>query len=343
MNKSLPRPGSIIAAFLALVCALQLGACKGNDSRVHSNPVYNHPSIQPLNEAIYKDSTQPGPWYQRGLALHQLKEDSLALEDLYRAARMDTARAEYASAIGDILFEHKDLNNALKWMARALRHNPQDPRARLKVAKLDLFLKEYPAAFLEINTVLRQDTYNPEAYFLKGLIYKDIKDTGKAISSFQTAINVAPDYRDAYIQLGMLYNEQGSAMGLQYLNNAFRLDTTDVFPLYALGMYFQEKGQLEQAKEQYSRCLMHDPQYADALFANGFILMQQDSLEKSRRQFDLVTKTDPTNAAAYFNRGLCSEMLGRNDEAIADYRQALTFDGSYGKAREALQRLGAKS
>ncbi len=329
----------ILAAFLACLAALQLPACKSKRP-VESNPVYSHPSIQPLTEAIYKDSSQPGPWYQRGLALHRLKEDSLALEDLYKAARIDTNRAEYASAIGEILFDHKDLNNAIKWMYRALRHNPQDPRARLKVARLDLFLKEYPAAFLEINTVLRQDAYNPEAYFLKGLIYKDIKDTNKAISSFQTAINVAPDYKDAYIQLGMLYNEKGSELGAQYMNNAFRLDTTDVFPLYALGMFYQEKGQLEQAKAQYTRCLMHDPQYADALFANGFILMQQDSLEKSRRQFDLVTKVKPTDPAAYYNRGLCSEMMGRKDEAVSDYQQALTFDKDYDKAKEALRRLG---
>lgn len=335
----LPRTGTFLAALLALCVTLQLVAC-GEKKRVeNSNPVFNHPSIVPLTEAINKDTTQPQPWFKRGLALNELKEDSLALEDLYRAAKLDTNRAEYASAIGDILFDHKDLNNAMKWMARALRHNPTDPRARLKVAQLNLFMKEYPAAFLEINAVLRQDAYNPEAYFLKGLIYKDMKDTNKAISSFQTAINVAPDYRDAYIQLGVIYNDKGSDMGAQYLNNAFRLDTTDVFPLYAIGMYHQEKGQPELAKEQYARCLMHDPQYADALFATGFILMQQDSLEKSRRQFDLVTKTDPTNPDAYYNRGLCSEMLGRKDEARSDYEQALTFDADYPKAKEGLKRL----
>ena len=339
MNKSLSRPGTLLLFILACITALQIAACKSRISRPEGNPVYNHPSIQPLNEAILKDTTQPGPWFDRGLALHRLKEDSLALNDLYRAASLDTTRAEYASAIGDILFDHKDLNNAVKWMARALRHNPQDPRARLKVAKLNLFMKEYPAAFLEINTVLRQDAYNPEAYFLKGLIYKEIKDTNKAISSFQTAINVAPDYKEAYLQLGILFNEKGSNLGIQYLNNAFRLDTLDPFPLYAIGMYHQDRGQMDQAKAAYARCLLIDPQYSDALFATGFILMQQDSLEKSRRQFDMVTKSDPTNSAAYFNRGLCSEMLGRKEEAISDYQQALTFDKEYDKAKEGLKRL----
>lgn len=335
----LPRSGTILAVALAVLFAMQLVAC-GEKRRVEdSNPVFNHPSIKPLTDEIYKDTTQAQPWYRRGLALSQLQQDSLALEDLYRAAKLDTNRAEYASAIGDILFDHKDLNNSIKWMARALRHNPADPHARLKVAQVNLFLKEYPAAFLDINAVLRQDAYNPEAYFLKGLIYKDMKDTNKAISSFQTAINVAPDYRDAYIQLGVIYNEKGSDLGVQYLNNAFRLDTTDVFPIYAIGMHYQESGKTELAKAEYARCLLHDPQYADALFANGFILMQQDSLEKSRRQFDLVTKTDPTNSNAYYNRGLCSEMMGRKEEAISDYQQALTFDKDYAKAKEGLKRL----
>lgn len=342
----LPRTGTIIALGLGALLSLQLIACKnkptpGTEARQEAS-AYNHPSVLPLTEALTKDSSKPDPWYRRGIALRRLKEDSLALTDFYHAARLDTNKAEYASAIGDLLFDHKDLNNAMKWMARALRHNPQDPRARLKVARLNFYLKEYPAAFLEINTVLRQDAYNPEAYFLKGLIYKDIKDTNKAISSFQTAISVAPDFRDAFIQLGVIYNEKGNAMGPQYLNSAFRLDTSDVFPIYAIGMNYQEKGQLEQAKQQYTRCLTYDPQFTDALFASGFILMQQDSFEKSRRQFDLVTKSDPTNANAYYNRGLCSELLGRKEEALSDYRQALTFDERNTKASEGLKRLGGR-
>ncbi len=322
-----------------LLLACLLAACKHHPAPV-SNPILASPLIAPLTNAIAADTTKADAWYKRGLALHRMGQDSLALDDWYVATRLDSNKAEYASAIGDLLFEHKDVATATKWLTRALRHNPNDPRAHLKIAKLMLFTKEYGKAFNEINTVLRQDAFSPEGYFLKGLVYKDMKDTPKAISSFQTVLNVAPSYREAAIQLGLLYTLRGDALGLQYYESAFRLDTADVFPLYAKGMYHQAKKEYEAAKSEYTRCILHNMQYADAYFATGFILLQQDSFEKARRQFDHVTSIAPTDARAYYNRGLCAELAGNKDAAAADYRQALTFDPKYATAEEGLSRLG---
>lgn len=326
---------------LLLLLSCCLLACHGRSSRTSSasQSILLSPSIRPLTDAIQADTTQANAWFNRGLALHRMGRDSLALQDWYHAARLDTNRAEFASAIGDLLFEHKDVNGSLVWLQRALRHDPEDPRAQLKIAKLMLFTKDYEQAFKAINTVLRRDAFNPEGYYLKGMIYKELKDTAKAISSFQTALNVAPDYRDAAIQLGQVYCQRGDPLGLEYYESAFKMDTANVFPLYARGMYFQEKGDYEAAKEEYKRCILHNMQYADAYFAAGFILLQQDSFEKARRQFDHVTRIAPTDARAYYNRGLCSELMGDKDAAAADYRQALTFDTHYATAQEGLERV----
>ena len=89
--------------------------------------------------------------------------------------------------------------------------------------------------------MLRQDVYHPEGYYLKGMVYKSLDDTAKAISSFLTTLQVEPDYRDAMIQLGIMYGKQGNTLALKYYDNAFRLDTLDVFPLYAKGVFFQDK------------------------------------------------------------------------------------------------------
>lgn len=324
---------------ISLLASLLFLSCTHHPTPA-TNPILASPQIAPLSQAIAADTTNADPWYRRGLALHRMGQDSLALADWYVATRLDSNKAEYASAIGDLLFEHKDVTSSLKWLTRALRHNPNDPKAHLKIAKLALFTKDYGQAFIEINTVLRQDAFNPEGYFLKGLVYKDVKDTAKAISSFQTVLNVAPSYREAAIQLGLLYTLRGDALGLQYYESAFRLDTTDVFPLYAKGMYHQAKKDYEAAKAEYTRAILHNVQYADAYFATGYILLQQDSFEKARRQFDHVTRIAPNDARAYYNRGLCAELMNDKESAAADYRQALTFDPRYATAEEGLKRLG---
>jgi tetratricopeptide (TPR) repeat protein len=211
----------------------------------------------------------------------------------------------------------------------------------MKVAKMHVFMRDYPKAFSEINKVLKEDAMNPEAYFLKGIIYKDIKDTtNKALSSFLTAVQIQPDYKDALMQIGLLYDQKNDSIALKYYENAFSADTNDVSSLYAKGMYYQTRERLEEAKNEYKRCVTADREFSDAYFSTGYILMQQDSFEKAYRQYDLVIKLEPTNPKAYYNRGLCSELIDQKDKASADYKQAITFDKDYKEAKDGLKRLG---
>lgn len=314
---------------------------KQTGEAIPNHPAFKDPAVLEISEKL-QDKPDARLYYQRGLLLHRMGEDTLALNDFKKAAKMDSTRGEYFSAVGDLMFEHKDINGSLPYLQRAVTLNPTDPTAHLKIAKLFIYLKDYTKAFAEINTVLRQNTMTPEGYFLKGLIYKDLKDTARAISSFQTAQQVDPEYKDPIIQLGLLYSARKDPQALKYFDNAFRIDSSDVFPLYARGMFYQEQENYEQAKAEFTRCIMHDANYADAFFGIGWVLLQQDSLEKARKHFDIVTRLEPTSATAYYNRGLCNELMGNRAEAVSDYRQALTFNEEYDAARQAIARLGSK-
>lgn len=331
--------------YFSLFILLAFAACTGDktkktDTAKDNDPAYQHPSVKALTDQISSDPNNARLYYNRGIALHRLQQDTLAIKDFQQAAKLDSTRAEYFSAVGDLMFEHKDVSGSREWLQKAIALDPRDPRAHLKFAKLLLFLKEYKGSFEQINTVLRQDVYNPEAYFIKGRVYEDLKDTSKAISSYLTALQVAPDFRDAMVQLGLMYSYKKDPLALKYLDNAFKADTSDVFPLFAKAVFLQDNGQPEQAKALYRDCVSRDHQYSDAYFNMGFLLMQQDSTEKALHQFDLVTKISPNDPAAYFNRGQCYEKLGQKQQAITDYQQALVFDKDFAEAKAALKKLG---
>lgn len=323
------------------VIGMSFFSCKQNGpvADVPGTPPFNDSAVKSLSIRISKEPKNAKLYFERGNLLQRMHEDSLALNDYKQAARLDSSKAEYFSAIGDLMFEHKDVEGSVPFIEKAVKLNPRDPKARMKIAKLFVFIKEYPKAFSEINTVLRQNAMVPEGYFLKGLIYKDIKDTAKAISSFQTALQIDPNYRDAMLQLGSIYSAQKNPLAVTYYDNAMKTGSKDVFPLYAKGMYYQEQEEYEKAKQAYREAINQDREYSKAIFGMGFILMQQDSLEKAKRQFDLVSQLEPTNDKAYYNRGLCSELLGNTNEALEDYRQALNFNPDYKEASEGIKRL----
>ncbi len=330
--------------YIPLLAMLVLFACKDGkqDAAVVDDPILtSSPALKAVTDEILKAPKDAALYYERGRQLHKLRYDSLALKDFKMAVTLDSSKSHYYSAVGDLLFENKDINGSLDWIQAAIKKNPNDKKAHLKIAKLFLYTQDYARGFEEINIVLRKNVYDPEAYFLKAMLYKDMKDTAKAISNLQTAIQVAPDFREAVVQLGTLLSSRNDSLGVRYLENAYKMDSNDVFPVYARGMYYQERKEYEKAKAEYRRAIIADRHYTEAYFAIGYIFLQQDSIQKAWRHFDLAIKADPSNTTAYYNRGLCAEMMDSLQLAVADYMTAARMDTSYPAPRKALSRLRA--
>ncbi len=326
---------------VVLVGSVVIFACKPKATyQPDTDPIFkNDAALKEMTEAITKNPEDASLFFARGVALRKMKLDSLALKDLRHATDLDTTKAEYLSYIGDYLFESNDFQNSITWFEKAIAKNPKDPKTHLKIAKLFYYLKEYKKAEEQINMVQRQNVYDPETYFLEGMILKELKDTVHAISRFQTAIEQNPDYKDAIIQLGLLYAAKKDTLAIKYLEKAYKTDSNDVTTIYAKGVYFQQHEDYTKAIEEYKRCILKNSHYINAYFNLGWIYMQQDSMEKSYRQYDIVTKLEPDNPTAYFNRGLCSEILKKPKEAVIDYRRALLLDHNYQSPKKALDRL----
>ncbi len=331
---------------ILLGCIIFFACCKNpakNNSADNSDPVYrSQPSLKKVTDQIMQSPNNADLYFRRGEILEGMHLDSLAVKDYIKASNLDTNKAEYYSAAGNLLFESKDLTGSLKWIQKAIAKNPEDLKARLKIAKLFLYIGNHQKAIDQINIVLRKNVYNPEAYFLKGMVFKDMKDTAKAISNFMTSKEVSPEYRDAYLQLGLLYSNKKDPIALKYLDDAFMLDSNDVFPIYAKGVYYQTNKDYVTAKEEFRKCILRNNHYVDAYFNMGYILMQQDSVQKAYRQYDIATRIDYANPTAYYNRGVCGEMLDSVKQAIADYRKAMALDTGYISPKLALKRLKVK-
>jgi tetratricopeptide (TPR) repeat protein len=334
--------------YLTIILAViySLTACKNasqSNAAGNADPIFQtNPALKKITAEIVKLPTDAALRFQRGQLLHRMQLDTLAIKDYKAAAELDSTKAEYFSAVGELFFENKDLTSSVKWIQKAIAKNPDDQKARLKIAKVFLYIRKYPNAFEQINIVLRKNPYEPEAYFLKGMIYKDTKDTAKAISSFQSALSAAPEYRDAFIQLGLLYSDKKDPIALKYLDNAFHLDSVDVFPIFAKGVFYQRTGNLAMAKEEYRTCILRNQHFIDAYFNMGYILLHEDSVQKAFRHYNMAIQIDYANPAAYYNRGVCNEVMDSVKQAIADYRKAITLDSSYNSPKLALKRLGVK-
>jgi tetratricopeptide (TPR) repeat protein len=302
----------------------------------------NNPELLEISNLVKEKPKDAALYFKRSVIYRQLKQDSLAMNDIKKAIALDSTKAYYYSALGDLLFDHKDVSGSLIYIQKAVALDPDDEVAHLKMARVFLFSEEYPKSFVEINTVLRKNVYNPEAYFLKGMCYKYMKDTLKAISSFQTAVQTEPRYAEAHLQLAQIFEMQKNPLALNYFENAYKADTSDLEPLYSKAMYWQNQMNYAEAKKIFSRMVLLDRNYPKSYYNVGWMLMQEDSTEKAIRQFTMAIGVQPDYVAAYYNRGICQEIIQQFDFAKSDYEQALSFKADFADAKKALNRVNQK-
>jgi tetratricopeptide (TPR) repeat protein len=314
-----------------------LMACNNTTTTKHQSPEAE--LVNGITQQINEDPQNATLYFKRAKAYLKLKNDSTACKDFIKASTLDSSKAEYFSAAGDLLFNSGDITSSVQYLQHAIQLNPNDARAKLKVAKLFLYIKEYQKSFTLINEVLRKDAYNQEAYFLKGMIYKDIQDTVNAISSFQTASQLNPDDAVPLMQLGNLHKYKQASKAIQYYTNAFKLDSTNPEPINAIGVMYQEQNQLEKAKQEFKRCIVINKNYAKGFYNLGCVYMDQDSLQQAINKFNIALQVEPTYAEAYYNKGLCYELLKDVANAIDNYKTALKMDPEFTLAKQAVARL----
>ena len=104
-------------------------------------------------------------------------------------------------------------------------------------------------------------------------------------------------------------------------------DSTQVAKLHFLiGQMARENGQYETAAEHYMHTLEADPHHAEALHWLATLRAQQQRYNEMLELLQRFVALHPNDAATYSNMGIALVFLGRNDEALQCFDQALSLD-----------------
>ena len=213
------------------------------------------------------------------------------------------------------------------------------PEALLLRAKLNYLFQNYSESLNDINTYLPTNEFDSEAYFYRGLIYKEQGDLEMAQSLFQTAVEQNPNYIESYEQLAFIYSFNGDSLAEFYFDNALYIDSSIISSWYNRGMYHQSLGDFDKAKQNYKGILRRDSVNADANFNLGYIGLLENDFESSIFHFTVVINSNANKPSAYFSRGLSYKLNGNYEMAKQDFMTTLELDSSFGVAKTELSNL----
>jgi tetratricopeptide (TPR) repeat protein len=92
------------------------------------------------------------------------------------------------------------------------------------------------------------------------------------------------------------------------------------------GLEHHRAGRLAEASACYGAILKIEPAHADVLHLSGLIARQQGDLASSERLIERAIQSRPSVATYHYNLGYARELLGKQSEAVASYRLAISLD-----------------
>jgi tetratricopeptide (TPR) repeat protein len=332
----------LILLFLSLI--LISPACKRNKatSQLNKNKFQTDSTqikIEELTQGLLKNPSNYRLYYQRAKLYQQHEKIVLAVKDMQLLFRFDSSDFHYYNFFGDLCIAANGYTNAIKSYQKSTSLNPADDYAFMKIGEVYLYLQDRDKSFKYLNEALRINKFNAKAYFLKAYNYLEMRDTAKAISGFQTCVDVDPDYYDSYINLGLIYARRKDKKAPLYYNSCLRLKPGSIEVLYNLGIFYQEIDSFDKAIEYYNEILKQVPDHKNASYNLGFIFALKGNFEKAVKYFTTAINKLPTYTDAWFARGQCYKKLGRNEQAMADFNKVLQLDPNYKLAEKELKKL----
>ncbi|KAM6189784.1 dnaJ homolog subfamily C member 7 isoform 2-T2 [Sarcoramphus papa] len=206
--------------------------------------------------------------------------------------------------IAEVDFEKRDFRKVVFCMDRALEFAPACHRFKILKAECLALLGRYPEAQSVASDILRMDSTNADALYVRGLClyYEDCIE--KAVQFFVQALRMAPDHEKACLACR---NAKALKAKKEDGNKAFK------------------EGNYKLAYELYTEALGIDPNNIKTnakLYCNrGTVNSKLRKLEEAIDDCTNAVKLDDTYIKAYLRRAQCYMDTEQYEDAVRDYEK----------------------
>ena len=332
--------------FLGLLLALF--ACNNtpkpetdNTSQEPKAPVSVNDAIQLLTDSIAMDSTNARLYVSRAKAYFASEQIGQAMIDINKSLQLDANNIDTYLLLADVYYALGDQDNISATLNKAVEINSLDARPLVKLAELNLLQQNFNLAIGYVDKALGLSSYNPRAYFVKGVCYMAAKqDTASALKNFQLASEQDATFYDPVEQISRIYAVQQPPYAMDYLRKAQRQFPDYPTARYELALYLQSHGEPEEALLHYDTLLMQRPDNYIVLFNKGYVnYVYLEDNEVALGYFSQALEVKPDYLDAKYNKGRVIEQMGDYAQAMEIYKEVLKQKPDYTLAIDAINRI----
>ncbi|MHB8383867.1 MAG: tetratricopeptide repeat protein [Candidatus Binataceae bacterium] len=196
--------------------------------------------------------------------------------------------------------------------------SPEDPQVCDPLADYFLGMEDYPEAIRRHRTVIQQHPSNALAHYHLGFAYGLMGEHSLELSEYQKAISLGLDDWQLFLNLGLLYLDNGQ---LRDATEVLRLSTLlgpdHPEPHFNLGLAYEKRGMLQAAEQQMLLSLEIDPDQVDAHNTLGAIYAEEGKYMRASQEWTEIVQANPDYAPARANLNILERVERGNIRATS--------------------------
>ncbi|MCZ8040634.1 MAG: tetratricopeptide repeat protein, partial [Microcystis sp. LE17-20A] len=292
-------------------------------------------AIKAFDEAIKQNDPDNVylAWYGKGLALFELDKDQPAIEALQQAINTLPKREDLKKFHSSILQKQsvvyrylENYEQALTVINQAISLVPNNPNYYNEKGGVLIELKRYDEGLAAINQAIN---LAPRAawYGNRGLVYHNQQKYELALSDYNKAIDINPNFAMAYNNRGNLYQDlQKYELALDDYNKAIELNRNFAGAYNNRGILYRRQQKYKLALDDYSKAIDINPNFAGAYNNRGVLYHNQQKYELALSDYSKAIDINPNFAMAYNNRGTLYYNQQKYELALSDYSKAIDIN-----------------
>lgn len=232
-----------------------------------------------------------------------------------------------------MLAAHGRFEEALHSIAQAISSRPNEPAWHNEVGKILMKLGRHDQAIIAFRTAGQLAPQFAEAFYNLGTAHQEKKDIPQAISAYRQAIALRPNYAEAYNNLGnALLEIKEYRNAADALERAIALVPTFAPMHYNLGSVLYESGQIQASVERLCKAIYIDPHLLEAWYSLGNALKDQRKYDESMAALQSALTLRPTYAEAWNSMAALHHERADYKAALAAVRRAIELKPHFAEA-----------
>ena len=199
------------------------------------------------------------------------------------------------------LYKEKNYKGVIKLGLKLLKNNPKDYQLIYSIGLSYVNLQNYIEADKYFHKLLYVQK-KPEIFFIQANIHKQLKKYDTAITYFEEAIQLNPNFSEAYNNLGNIKKRIGKIEeAISCFKKAIELKENNILAYFNLANIYRENRYFNELIETYKKILSFNPNDIKTLYNLGSTYLFLGEISKGKNFFEKIIKINKNHVPSYRN------------------------------------------